>query len=513
MIYLVEVEAHDGSGVQTLYLGTEGLTTRPTDTPANAYYAPRIIDPGNFERHLFGTGTTRGASQVGAGDVVLASGDPANGTNLDAWLGYAFNGRPVTIKVLDSIELPIASAQILFRGTAEQIVADDPINKIALRFHDRLSDLEKPLLTERYAGTTINNGPTAEGNVDLKDQVKPRIWGRVTNAPCVAVNVFDLIYQVSASAVASIAVFDGAIPLNQGADFPTVAALQAAPVLAGSFITCLALGLFRLGAKPAATITADVVQGTTDAARTAAQVVRGMLLSFGLTAAEVPTPSFAALDALNSAQVGIRVDGDMTALAAAATVLDSIGGWLAPDRLGVFYVGRLGLPSSDPGETYGDYEFLDNPARLDVLDDSKGIPSWRATVRWGRSHVVQGDNDVWGLATTARRSLVSTEWRESKVESPAVKTLNPAAPEIAIDSCLAFEADAVAEATRLQALYGVRRDRYRIKVHVSVAEAAQLGSVVRLQHPRLGLAAGKNFTVIGRTDEYVEDTVTLDCWG
>jgi hypothetical protein len=242
-------------------------------------------------------------------------------------------------------------------------------------------------------------------------------------------------------------------------------------------------------------------------------VARSMLLSFGIPAVDLPVASFNALDALNAAQVGIRIDGETTALAAATQVLDSIGGWIAPDRLGVFHVGRLDLPTTSPVETFGDYEFLDNPARLDVLDDSKGIPSWRTTVKWGRSHVVQGDNEVFGNASTARRSLVSTEWRESKVENTAVQTLNPAAPEITIESCLAFEADALAEATRRQALYGVRRDRYRIKVHVSVAEAAQLGSVVRLHHPRLGLAAGKNFTVIGRTDEYVEDTVTLDVWG
>lgn len=513
MIYLVEIEVHDGVGVRTLYLSTEGVTTRPTDTPANAFYDPRIIDPGNFERFLFGAGTTRGASQVGGGEIVVASASPGNELTLDAWLNYSFNGRPITIKTLDSVELPISSARVLFRGTAEQLVADNPIDKVSIRLHDRLADLEKPLLTTKYAGTTVTTSPTAEGNVDLKDQIKPRIWGIVTNVPCVQVNVFDLIYQVSASAMNSITVFDGAIPLTLSGNYADVAALRSATILPGRYGTCLALGLFRLGAQPAATVTADVVQGSTAGQRTAAQIVRSMLLEFGIASSALPAASFAALDAMNSAQIGVRVDDETSALDAVNYVLGSISAWFAPDRFGVFYVGRLGPAVGPAVATYGDYEFIGEISRLPVLDDDKGIQSWRTTVKWGQSFTVQGENDVFGNATTARRSLVGTQWRESKIENAAIRAINPNAPEIILEGGLAYEADAIAEATRVQAYYGVRRDRYKFQVHISVAENVDLGSVIELRHPRLGLQNGKLFVVIGRTDEYVEDLVTFDVVG
>ena len=112
---------------------------------------------------------------------------------------------------------------------------------------------------------------------------------------------------------------------------------------------------------------------------------------------------------------------------------------------------------------------------------------------------------------TVRGNVVAQEAIELLV--PAHVTGNLRAPEITIESCFAFEADAIAEANRRQALYGARRDRYQIKLHVSVTDGVELGSVVQLQLPRLGLAAGKPFVVIGRIDEYVEDTVTLDVWG
>jgi hypothetical protein len=512
MIYLVEIDAYTGSGVTRLYLSSDGFTTRPTDTPANTYYAPRIIDPGNFERSLYGQGTTRGQSQVGAGEIVFASGDPGNGTNLDAWLGYGFDGRAITIKRI-APGAPISSAVTLFRGSADQLVSDNPVSEFRLRLRDRLADLAKPLLTTRYAGTTITTGPTAEGNVDLKDQIKPRVWGRVSNVPATLVNAFDLIYQVSNSAVASIAAFDAGVPLTNGGDYADVAALRSATILPGQYATCLALGLFRVGAQPFKGVTADVVEGATAADRTAAQVARRMLLSFGIASADMPTASFAALDALNAAEVGIYLNSEETAIDAVSRVLNSIGAWISPDRLGVFSVGRLGLASGTPVDEFGEREFIGDLRRLTVDDEGKGIPAWRTTIRWGQVYQVQGDNDLVGQATTARRTLVASQWRETKVEDAAVKVRHLQAPEITIDTCLAYEADALAEAARVQALYGTRRDRYQFTAHISVASACDVGSVISLRTPRLGLSAGKLFTVIGRTDEYAVDTVTLDCWG
>lgn len=509
MIYLVEIEAHDGTVVRTLYLGTEGITTRPTDSPANAYYDPRIADPGNFETFLFGEGTTRGQSRIGAGDIVLRSGDPGNGQTLDPWLGWGFDGRPVTIKLLARADAAITTAETLFRGTAEQLVADRPMEQVALRLHDRLTDLDKPLLQARYAGTTLSTGPTAEGTADQKDLLKPRVWGRAFNVPALLVNPFDLIYQVSASPLQSIAVFDAGYPLTLAADYLDIASLRSATIVPGRYATCLALGLFRLGASAFKAVTADVVEGTQ---RTAAQIARRILLEFGIAPADAPNASFSALASQAPAEVGIYVSGEDTALSVVTRLLDSIGGWISPSRLGTFRVGRLAPGSGTPAAVFTESELLDEPERLRVLDQGNGIPAWRTTVRWGRINQVQGQNDLIDPVSTARRAMVASEWREAKVENAAVKTRYLNAPELIVETCLATQSDAETEAARLQALYGARRDRYRIKVHITEARAIDLGSVVMLRLARLGLSAGKLFVVIGRTDEYATDTVTLDLW-
>ncbi len=513
MIYLIEVEAHDGTGVITLYYGTDGLTTKPTDTPANTYYDPRILDPGNFEQTLFGQGTTRGATSSGGGDVVLASGDPGNGVTLDALLNYGFDGRNITIKMLDGPDQTLSTATTLFSGTCEQLAYSNAINKLSIVLHNRLDDLDKPLLTAVYLGTTVSTGPTAEGNVDLKDQLKPRVWGVMPNVPGVETNAFDLIYQFSDSPVISLTVCDGSYPLTNAGDFATIAALQAWTQIPGRYATCLAQGSARLGAKAFKAVTADVVEGTTAADRTAAQVVRRMLLFFGMSPLVIPAASFTALDVLNSAQVGIHVNDDRTTLTTVMQVLDSIGGWISPDRLGVFKVGRLERPSGTSVAEFGDTEFLSELELLPVLDDNKGVRSWRTSLKWGRVGLVQGNTDIFEAVSTARRTLVATEWREAKSENAAIKVIHPAAAEIEIETCLAYEADAIAEALRRQTFYGSQLQRFKFKVHVSVAYEAQLGAIITLRTARLGLAAGKLFVVIGRVDEYVTNTVTLDVLG
>lgn len=513
MIYLVEIEAHDGTGVITLYFGTDGITSRPSDSPPNTYYDPRIKDPGNFERTLFAQGTTRGASQAGGGDVIVASGDPGNGVTLDALLDYGFDGRSITIKVLSGPDQALSAATTLFRGTIEQLAYSDPINKLSFILHDRLDDLDKPLVTAKYLGTTTSSGPTAEGNVDLKDQLKPRIYGVLPNAPGTEANAFDLIYQFSDSPVVSLAVCDGSFPLINAGDFATVAALQAWVQVPGKYATCLALGMARLGSKAFKAVTADVVEGTTAGQRSAAQVVRRILLDFGIAAGDLPLATFTALDALNSAQVGIQINGDESALAAVSRVLDSIGGWISPDALGVFQVGRLDYPVGPAVETYGDTELLSELELLPLLDDNKGLRSWRTTIKWGRVGLVQGNTDIFEAVSTARRTLVATEWREIKNENAAIKVIHPAAAEIEIETCLAYEADAIAEASRRQTFYGSKLQRFKFKIHASVAGPAQLGATIMLQIDRLGLASGKLFVVIGRVDEYVTNTVTLDVLG
>ena len=521
MIHLIELQAHDGVALRTVYLATAPYTSKPTDTPANQFYADRLEDAGLFRRAMFTDTALRGASEAGHGDVLVLNARPYGYEELiDEWIDWAFDGHPIVIKTIDNDTLPLTSAVTVFTGVMAQAVSTDALHEFSLRFRDRLADLDRPLLTNRYLGTTLSGGttPIAEGNADLLDRVKPKLWGRCQRVECVPVNIFDGIYQVSDGAVASIVVYDGGVPLTSAGNFSTPALLQAAILVPGQFATCLAFGLFRLGAPPQFVMTADVLEGTTAADRTAAQVVLRMLTHFGITAPEILTASFTALAALNSTAVGIRVDGERTALDAISEVLGYVGAWMAPDALGRFEVGRLDPPAGLSVASFDIDDNLDSPPQRGATGvEGDGVPVHRVTVRYDRVHFVQRGGDLAGVVSPADRLYLEQEFRSVSAQDPSVLTRFPNARQLTVDTNLATLAAATAEAARLLAMHSEIRDRYEMDLAAELADAVQIGSVVTLTsaQERLGLAAGKQFVCIARTDDRTADvpSLQLSLWG
>jgi hypothetical protein len=108
---------------------------------------------------------------------------------------------------------------------------------------------------------------------------------------------------------------------------------------------------------------------------------------------------------------------------------------------------------------------------------------------------------------------LAREWREATVEDAAVLLAHPRAPETLDDALLTTEADADAEATRRQALRGVQRDRYRVRIPWdNETDAVDLGQVVTLAHTRYGLGAGPSFRVVLVEPDARDRTLTLDLW-
>jgi hypothetical protein len=204
------------------------------------------------------------------------------------------------------------------------------------------------------------------------------------------------------------------------------------------------------------------------------------------------------------------VDDDRTALAAIQDVLDSVGGWILPNRDGAFEVGRFEAPMATPALRFD----VDTQVIADTLErvDSE-IPAWRINLEYAPVFLVQGEDQLAGAVSAAERTLVGNEFRSVTVENAAVKTKHLAAPELTIRTSLRFAADAEGEADRLLGLYSTERDRYRAALTLADAWSAEPGFSITLKHDRLGLAGGKPFNVIGRVDEYAKETVTFDLWG
>jgi hypothetical protein len=111
-------------------------------------------------------------------------------------------------------------------------------------------------LTAKYAGTG-----GAEGGDDLKGKSKPAIFGYAQNIEPVMLDAVNNVYQVHGyGAIEDIPfVYERAADFGASSgDYASYAALVAASIPEGHWGTCLAEGMFRLGAPPFGLITADV---------------------------------------------------------------------------------------------------------------------------------------------------------------------------------------------------------------------------------------------------------------
>lgn len=510
--YLIEIDAHTGSGVETLRVSTCGYMSKATDTPANTEYLGCVSDPGTFSATLFGTGKTIGESEVGYGTIVLTNVD---GT-LDPWIEYAFDGRPFVVRRLAYAWQPLADSVVVMRGTVQSLDTSSARTELRLTLYDRRRVLDKPLQESRYAGTTTGGGPTADGTEDLKDQTIPLIYGSCYNVPCLPVNPYDLIYQACGNGYSVIQVYDGGVPLNQGSDYSTVAALQGATVAAGEYATAKNLGLFRLGWSPVYEITADVAEGAAPTDRLPGSVILRMMEKVGLDVDDIDYDSFDDLDDEAPYDVGLYIDSDETALSAINKIASSVGASVIPGEDNEFRAYILEVPVSptvyitendvfpEGGNLYG---FASNP------DTDGNVPVWRIVSKYRRVWTTMETSQTAGCVTDDFRAFLKEEFREYKKEDEDVKDVHLLAGELTIETYINGIGDIETETDRRFALYSVNRRLLVVSVSREISYQCQLGVVANFQAQLGGFSSGRNMIVVGRELQFSSETDVITLWG
>lgn len=495
MTIAIEVSAWriSAAAVQILRFSSAGFTTRPTDTPGNAYFEGRLLEQPRLARTLFDRATTYGASRATVGKIRLNNKDGV----LDILAtDYAFDGRPFTVKV-GQPGTPVSTWATVMSGLLDDVSADEGAMSLVVR--DRLAFLGRPLTRPKYAGSNVLPDGVEGTKDDLKDQYKPRIYGAVLNVPAKAVNTSKLVYQVSDQACTVSAVYDNGVALERGADYASQADLLATAPAASGF-RCWN-GLFRLGMKPDGQVTADA--GTAE--QRVGALLKQLALDGEILAGDIMDADVTALNAANSAPVGVWVDGETSAQAVMDELANAIGAWYGFDRFNRLRMGRLTAPTGAPVARWS----VD--AITSLVLRSAGVPNWRAVVRFGRNYTVQAQPA--GSVSQARKAFLDQEYRQAAVEVAAVKVVWPSSDELTFDTALVAEVDATAEAARRSTLYSVRRTLFDATVPLSeLGNQVDLGAVVALDHPRYGLA-GRLFRVIGLDAGIDSDTVKLALWG
>lgn len=467
-------------GVSTLRYSTHGyrsrLATDAIDTTWPWFYDGRIAGDITVERRIAGRDGIGGLARVFA-EARLVNADGA----LDVLSrDYSIEGRAVRILVGD----PDAARDTfgpVFSGVVESVTTG--LDFLTLKLSDGIAKLDAPIATDTYAGSG-----GAEGGADLEGQPKPVCLGEVANIAPPLVNAATLLYQVHAGAIQAVdAVYDRGVALAYTAGVPG----------AGQYSVDTAAGTFTLGATPSGTVTADVrgdasLSGYLDT--TAQIVLRALAVRAGLSSSEIDPASLSTLGSDAPGAVGIWIGGEVRTVGSVIDeLLAGIGAFGGFSRMGAFTVGRVTTPGGAETVT------LDETDILAISREPLPAPVqpiiWRARVGWQKNYTVQ--QDLAAAVTAARRTFAAAPWRLSNSESASIKSQKLLAKDYGpVESLYADAADADTEALRLFELWATARSLYRITTHCG-AMTRDLGQVIRIEHSRMGLAAGLPARVIG----------------
>ncbi len=248
--------------------------------------------------------------------------------------------------------------------------------------------LDKPLL----ALFTGEGG--VEGPDDLEGAVKPLTLGNCRFAPGTLIDAVDLIYRVSCyGEVYSIyAAYDRVASLgaSQG-DFVSLAALLAADVPAGSWATCSALGLVRLGAPADGQVSFDIAGDSAGAGgyvRKPGAIIRRIAEIAGGT---VDPANLAALDAARPWNLSLVLLSQTTAREVIQELAGSVCAVAGVSLTGTLFVQPLGLTT--PTLTL-DAEGRFLPPVEEVTAQAMATPYWRHTTNAEISWVVHDPASV-----------------------------------------------------------------------------------------------------------------------
>lgn len=513
--WLVDIEAKDSDGqIVMVRLGTCGYVTGPNDDPENVVYFDAIVDPGDYEEHLFSPGRTMGASSISSGAIRIANASREFDnllTDLD------LSGCPYTMWRIDGKRAAWSTAERVGSGFIDRVDSASGFVGLDLVLRDAMIALEEPLQTNRYAGTTTSAGATVEGNEDLKDAVKPLVFGKYFNVEGVIANAYDRIFQFSDGAIESIDVRDGGVALVEADDYDDVATLQAAlttgtDIVPGEAASILSMGLVGIRSASRA-ITADV---TEQSPAYAGSVATAILTKGGIVSGRIDSDSFDDLDTAAPFELGEHVDDDRSISQSLTGVLQSVSAWIKPDEFGVFHVGRFTGPADTAVATIRESDVLtdggqDTPRFVDY-PDTDGHPVYKVILTYKPIGLVQDDSALHDCVSIADKALYGQETRQVVREDLDVKARDPYAIELTIDTTLTTVADVEEEAERILDLYKVRRRLLVMSIRREDATFS-LGDTVDIILPGLGLSTGKKMVAMGRRDMRRSERIEYQFWG
>ena len=476
--YIVILSPFDGSQVTNIYLSDRGYVSGPAESPANTYFAPRVMEALNFQRSMFQSGRVGGESIPSFGTIILSNADGG----LDDFATYAWDNRDVEVKIGEK-GANLSQHFTIFKGKTKSVEFNDLELSVIIR--DGQDSFTRTFPPNVYGGTGGNDGSSI-----MAGTPKPLCFGQVFNISPILVDESSNLYQVHDGPIESIdAVYENGAEIT-------------------GFTTDLANGRLTLSSAPDGVITCDVKGAKPSGSykQTVADIIRFIAAEYGgySDPADFDTDSFDDLNTANSETVGVYVDRFTNILEVFDELANSVGAFYGFNRTGELNVGRLTAPTGTALLELDDTNIIE----LQRLPTS--IPNHRVNVLYKKNYTVLDEETL--AASPADRDFVLRESAVATASSAGTLSVYPNSETLEIDSRLIDSSAASAEATRVVGLYGTQRDVYRIRVKTQPF-TIKLNDLVKITFPRYDLQGGKLFRVISLFEDAAINEVELELWG
>jgi hypothetical protein len=512
------------------------LVTADDDAPASTLVEGRLRIDFELSRHCRvdpSTGLWEGLVMTSVSEVELENRDRGLDT---LGLTHTVAGRPISLYIGAASKdeygriIPPALANFGFawRGIVDGASYDG--DTLRLTVQPDWKRLDQPIQQTTYGGSG-----GLDGTPELRNQTKPIMLGRVLAAEPVLIDPLHLIYQVNDGGMLGIdRIRDMGVPLAPTRDWDTYEQLlelvpegtpdEPPTLLWGQYATCLAHGVFRLGAQAAGRVTLDgrglgdyvisVVDepfsdetlfsdgtGFQNSRRSlpyggGVNAIAFHLLTDALgldPVTDVDQSQILAGDDL-TAGLFLPLGGKMTAKDAISWLMRSALRFIGRDRWGKWVINKIEPPAAVGIALITQENLVPDSLRRVDLPYRQPWSRWR--VGWNRRWTQLNDNEIALSVGDDTRNFLKNAADYVEASDAALATLFPERKVGVLESLLSERADADQILVELFQLYTRHRQAYTLSAH-GIAGTLDLGATITVQAPKLGMDDGKNLLVIG----------------
>lgn len=436
--------------------------------------------------------------------------DVATG-ELDWLKAYQFYGRPARLLVGLADAVYPDGFERAYTALIESFTTH--LDRFTFALKGRQTELDKPISSLKFLGNNVEPDGL-EGNVDLKDTLKPVGIGRVLNATPRLCNGPKLIYAVSLPTGISVHemgsdfhVFDKGVELF--GSVVSLATLQSTNPAQGTYSAC-SEGYIRLGSLPAGTVTCSFAQAGRALTSHPAVLINDILTAEGYNSGDdrdmLDANSLTGLSA-DKWERGLYPTPSTTISQVIDLILAPLGYWYF-DAMGLLRTGVLSDPAGKTAVFVADSNIISFQIE-DSADTTAGIPAKSVGITYARNNTVQ--TDCAGSVSAERKDWLKEQSRTASL--PSTHPVQPLAEDLVLDTCIVSETSEVL--TILEQLYCAGREIVTIGISKTDFNAARVlppGSIVSVNLDGRFNYSDRPTLLIGMTINWVEEAVTLRCW-